>query len=139
MFISQPGVASKEKNKIQEYSEHHNHTYTLKRSNNSRKRHATPTYSLCPPSQLERPAYTHTCLTHNNNNIRPRTPKSMPPTSDKHVPKLVLYILVYYSISTISSSKRHSGITSHASHGCKTGTRSMQPVRLVPLGVPVVR
>ena len=29
---------------------------------------------------------------------------------------------------------RRSGITSHTSHGHKTGTRSMQPVRSVPLG-----
>ena len=33
---------------------------------------------------------------------------------------------------------RRSGITSHTSHGHKTGTRSMQPVRSVPLGGPVV-
>ena len=33
---------------------------------------------------------------------------------------------------------RHSGIISHTSHGHKTGTRSMQPVRSVPLGGPVV-
>ena len=32
---------------------------------------------------------------------------------------------------------RRSGITSHTSHGHKTGTRSMQPVRSVPLGGPV--
>ena len=33
---------------------------------------------------------------------------------------------------------RRSGITSHTSHGHKTWTRSMQPVRSVPLGGPVV-
>ena len=33
---------------------------------------------------------------------------------------------------------RRSGITSHTSHSHKTGTRSMQPVRSVPLGGPVV-
>ena len=33
---------------------------------------------------------------------------------------------------------RRSGVTSHTSHGHKTGTRSMQPVRSVPLGGPVV-
>ena len=33
---------------------------------------------------------------------------------------------------------RRSGITSHTSHGHKTGSRSMQPVRSVPLGGPVV-
>ena len=33
---------------------------------------------------------------------------------------------------------RRSGNTSHTSHGHKTGTRSMQPVRSVPLGGPVV-
>ena len=33
---------------------------------------------------------------------------------------------------------RRSRITSHTSHGHKTGTRSMQPVRSVPLGGPVV-
>ena len=33
---------------------------------------------------------------------------------------------------------RRSGITSHTSHGHQTGTRSMQPVRSVPLGGPVV-
>ena len=33
---------------------------------------------------------------------------------------------------------RRSAITSHTSHGHQTGTRSMQPVRSVPLGGPVV-
>ena len=33
---------------------------------------------------------------------------------------------------------RRSGNTSHTSHGHKTGTRSMQPVRSVPLGGPIV-
>ena len=41
-------------------------------------------------------------------------------------------------LSLIIIINRRSGITSHTSHGHKTGTRSMQPVRSVPLGGPVV-
>ena len=45
-------------------------------------------------------------------------------------PKLIIIIIIIIN--------RRSGITSHTSHGHKTGTRSMQPVRSVPLGGPVV-
>ena len=45
---------------------------------------------------------------------------------------VLLYIIIIIIIN------RRSGITSHTSHGHKTGTRSMQPVRSVPLGGPVV-
>ena len=45
---------------------------------------------------------------------------------------LHIYIIIIIIIN------RRSGITSHTSHGHKTGTRSMQPVRSVPLGGPVV-
>ena len=46
-----------------------------------------------------------------------------------------VYIIYLYRHIIIN---RRSGITSHTSHGHKTGTRSMQPVRSVPLGGPVV-
>ena len=42
-----------------------------------------------------------------------------------------------YVIITIIIINRRSGITSHTSHGHTTGTRSMQPVRSVPLGGPI--
>ena len=41
-------------------------------------------------------------------------------------------------INIIIIINRRSGITSHTFHGHKTGTRSMQPVRSVPLGGPVL-
>ena len=47
---------------------------------------------------------------------------------------IISIIYIYIIIIII----RRSGITSHTSHGHKTGTRSMQPVRSVPLGGPVV-
>ena len=45
----------------------------------------------------------------------------------------IRYTYIYHIIIIIN---RRSGITSHTSHGHKTGTRSMQPVRSVPLGGP---
>ena len=42
-----------------------------------------------------------------------------------------------YTVIIIIIINRRSGITSHTSHGHKTGTRSMQPVRSVPLGGPI--
>ena len=53
----------------------------------------------------------------------------------------IIYIvdfIPYIIIIIIIIINRRSGITSHTSHGHKTGTRSMQPVRSVPLGGPVV-
>ena len=48
------------------------------------------------------------------------------------------YDVMWITIIIIIIINRRSGITSHTSHGHKTGTRSMQPVRSVPLGGPVV-
>ena len=47
-------------------------------------------------------------------------------------------LVVLINVVIIIIINRRSGITSHTSHGHKTGTRSMQPVRSVPLGGPVV-
>ena len=49
---------------------------------------------------------------------------------------LVAYPCAHMHVIIIN--RRRSGITSHTSHVHKTGTRSMQPVRSVPLGGPVV-
>ena len=50
---------------------------------------------------------------------------------------LVLLVLLVLFIIIIIINRR-SGIISHTFHGHKTRTRSMQPVRLAPLGGPVV-
>ena len=54
---------------------------------------------------------------------------STPATPSPHVPS-------HHSPQLVIM-KRRAGIASHTSHGRKTGTRSLQPVRSVPLGGPV--
>ena len=51
---------------------------------------------------------------------------------------IIIIIINLYFTTIIIIINRRSGITSHTSHGHKTGTRSMQPVRSVPLGGPVL-
>ena len=52
---------------------------------------------------------------------------------------LTITIIMYYgNVYHHHHHHRRSGITSHTSHGHKTRTRSMQPVRSVPLGHPIV-